>query len=251
MSNRDAPATVRPSALRLSTILTQLGQDAVPELPVEGPAAQGPPTESDSVSREGGWARRRRRPRVRSNITIGEMLDRTRHAGFGFIAALLALIAIPFMGLSTPFGLAVAFLGAQMTAGLPRPWLPQRVRRHNVSMATLRWLGERLARWTGGLERVTRPRFTFMAEGPFWTACGVGLVLQGLGLALPLPIPGSNWLFVVPVVLYGVALLECDGLLIMVCHTITAIQVALGIWLWDLILHGLRQTVAWVTGLVS
>jgi hypothetical protein len=231
----------RRRTLQLSAILAALREDAAPkaEMPASG-------TEPPARARR---RRFRRRPRIRSNITIGEILDRTRHAGFGFIAALLALIAIPFMGLSTPFGLAIAFVGIQMVAGLSHPWLPQRVRRHLVTMTTLQWLSERLAGWTGGLERLIRPRLTFMVSGPFWTACGVGVLIQGLALSLPMPIPGSNWVFILPIILYGIGLLESDGLLILVCHILTLIEITLGIWLWDMIARGLTDAYQWIAHL--
>jgi hypothetical protein len=242
---RLAPRQPRQS-LRLSAILVDLAQDATP-------ADQGVMDTSDQKggSRQGAAAEdasrtgRHMRTRVRSNITVNEILDRTRRAGFGFIVALLALVAIPFMGLSTPFGLAIALLGGQMIAGRARPWLPRRVRGHRVSMASLLWLGQRVARWTTGLERVIRPRFSFLTEGPFWTVCGVAITLQGLGLALPLPIPGSNWIFIIPIIAYGIGLLESDGLLIMVCHTITLVQVMLGCWLWEVIVHALVNSWNW------
>jgi hypothetical protein len=229
--------------LRLSAILVSLREDAVP-----GEALAAIETEQPAPH-QGRRPRRRRRQRVRSNITIGEILDRTRQAGFGFIAAILALIAIPFVGLSTPFGLAIAFIGIQMIAGSLHPWMPGRIRRHVVSMETLQWLGERLARWTSGLEKITCPRLTFLIAGPFWTACGVGLVIQGLALALPLPIPGSNWIFIVPIILYGIGLLESDGVLIIACHIITLVEVVLGVILWELIERGLVNAYHWVTGL--
>ncbi|MBA3541696.1 MAG: exopolysaccharide biosynthesis protein, partial [Deltaproteobacteria bacterium] len=47
-------------------------------------------------------------------ITIGELVDKAAEAGFGFLIGILTLIAIPFFGLSTPFGLAIAVLGAQL-----------------------------------------------------------------------------------------------------------------------------------------
>lgn len=227
--------------LRLSAILVQIREEAAPEVQ---DAAVG-----TTEATQGGSRRRRRQARVRSNITIGEILDRTRQAGFGFIAALLALIAIPFVGLSTPFGLAIAAVGVQMIAGLPRPWLPQRIRRRLVAMTTIDWLSQRLARWTKGVERIIRPRFTFMISGPFWTFCGLGLLIQGLALALPLPIPGSNWVFVVPIIMYGIGLLESDGLLIMACHAITVVEIALGVWLWELIARGLADAYRWFAGL--
>jgi hypothetical protein len=212
--------------LRLSTILADLGTDAVVQDTGRSP-----------------W---RRRPRPRTNITIGEIVDRTRQSGFGFLAAVLALIAVPFVGLSTPFGLATAFLGVQMIAGRSHPWLPKKLRGHRVSLSTLNWLSHRVARLTSGLERIIRPRFPLLLAGPFWSACGVGILLQGLGLALPLPIPGSNWIFIVPVILYGIGLLEADGVLLMVCHCITLGQLAMGVWLWETIWPALLRSFQWL-----
>jgi hypothetical protein len=259
---REQPIEPRRT-LQLSAILVELRKEAVPEAglpPSDEGQEKTPAPELESVSAgippgqtsaPRARPRHQKRPRIRSNISIGEILDRTRQAGFGFIAALLALIAIPFFGLSTPFGLAIAFVGGQMIAGLPHPWLPRRVRDHLVTMETLQWLGERLARWTSGLERIIRPRLTLMIAGPFWTACGAGLLIQGLALALPLPIPGSNWVFIVPIILYGIGLLESDGLLIIVCHIITLVEVALGIWLWKLIERGLVDAWHWVVKLFT
>jgi hypothetical protein len=235
-----APKQTRPT-LRLSVIFVDLAQDAAPA----DQSVMATSDQQSAAAEDASRAKRHRRTRVHSNITVNEILDRTRCAGFGFIVALLALVAIPFMGLSTPFGLAIALLGGQMIAGRARPWLPRRVRGRRVSMASLLWLGQRVARWTAGLERVIRPRFSFLTEGPFWTVCGVAITLQGLGLALPLPIPGSNWIFIIPIIIYGIGLLESDGLLIMVCHTITLAQVMLGCWLWEVIVHALMSSWGW------
>src|SRR3954471_24638231 len=62
----------------------------------------------------------------RPAITVGDLVDKAAAAGYGFLIGVLALIAIPFFGLSTPFGLAIALVGAQLLAGRSRPWLPAR-----------------------------------------------------------------------------------------------------------------------------
>jgi hypothetical protein len=258
MTTRSDQSAPPKRLLRLSTLLTQLKEDAVvdpatvvpapaddpataaakpPEAAANPPAAAAdlPGSNATAARPRRRWRRRRLRPL--SNITIGEILDRTRQASFGFAAALVALISIPFFGLSTPFGLAIALTGAQLALGHDRPWLPKRVREHRVSMKTIDWLGRFVARWTAGLEHVIRPRFAFMSEGAFRRLCGLGIVLQGVGLALPLPIPGSNALFIVPILMYGIALLEADGLLIMVCHTITVAEAASAVWFWKIVSH--------------
>ncbi len=225
--------------LRLSWILANLCDSAA-----ENQHAVEPPLPSTAASLSREPARRRffgKQPRVPSYVTIGDILDRTTHAGFGFLLAFLALISIPFFGLSTPFGLAITFVAFQMLVGRKLPWLPNNIRRRHVTWTTLTWISTRLARWTAGMERIVRPRFTVAVRGPFWIACGVALVIQGLGLALPLPIPGSNWIFIFPVLVYAVGLLEDDGLLIMAAHTITVIEIVIVLRTWNVVVEAVRS----------
>lgn len=167
---------------------------------------------------------------------------------FGFLAALLALIAVPFFGLSTPFGLAIAFIGLQMIAGLHQPWLPRRIRTYEVSMKTLTWLSTKVARWTSGLERFIRPRITVLARGPFWILVGLGIILQGVGLALPLPIPFSNWPFIIAILIYAIGLLEDDGIVILLGHAVTSVFVALSIKSWHVIAGAISSAFHWIGG---
>jgi hypothetical protein len=52
-------------------------------------------------------------------------------------------------------------------------------------------------------------------------------MLLALGLALPLPIPGSNMIFLIPLFVYSVGLLERDGVWIVIGHVCTLINLAL------------------------
>jgi hypothetical protein len=178
------------------------------------------------------------------SLTLGELLDRTAHAGFGFLIALLALLAVPLVGLSTPFGLAIGFVGMQMLAARDRPWLPRRLRDHVISRRTLGWLSERLAGWTARLERVVRPRLTVFACRSGWTLVGLGVVVQGLGLALPLPIPGSNWIFLGPILVYALGLLEDDGALILIGHGATLGHALLAVTFWQALAASLGRLVS-------
>ena len=89
------------------------------------------------------------------------------------------------------------------------------------------------------MSRLVRPRLTWLTAGPFWTLCGAALVVQGLSLTLP--VPGADWLFVVPIVLYGIGLLEDDGLLILMCHALTLVQIVTAVLLWELIARGFSE----------
>lgn len=180
------------------------------------------------------------------DVSVGEMLECAEHAGFGFVAALLALVSIPLVGLTVPFGLAIAGLGVQMMVGKSRPWLPATLERRRVSRSAIQALSARLASCDAKMARIVRPRLEWMTAGPFWTLCGAGLVIQGLSLTLP--IPGADWLFVAPIVLYGAGLLERDGVLIILCHLITLTQLVLAFVFWRLIAGGFVEAYRWVAG---
>lgn len=153
-----------------------------------------------------------------ARVPIAVIIDQADEAGFGAFFALLSLIAIPFFGLSTPFGLAMALGGLQLLFGRRRPWLPQRARNRELPLSTLDHVATMLEKRTAFLERVTRRRHEWVLFGPARNLVGFGVTFLGLGLALPLPIPGSNLVFLVPLFIYGIGLLERDGLWIWLGH---------------------------------
>jgi hypothetical protein len=241
-----APSPLRieaPRQLRLSALLAELRADAERRKSAI-PGAVGSLREGALIAAPG-------RPVVvdaSDGLTIAEMLDATAHAGFGFVAAFLALIAIPFVGLSTPFGLAVAFVGVQILVGKQRPWLPERIRRKQVSVHALdtmtRWL-TRMTRWMTYLVRARWPRMTSAAG---FKAVGIGLVIQGLGLALPIPVPGSNLIFLVPILIYAIGVLDDDGLLVALGHVATLINVGCIVALWAGVEVAVRHGLHWLSG---
>lgn len=162
-----------------------------------------------------------------SRIAVGAIIDKADEAGFGAVFALLALIAIPFFGLSTPFGLAMALGGVQLLFGRTRPWMPTGARARALPLATLDRVATLLERRTRFLERMTRRRWEWILFGPARNLVGGGVTLLALGLALPIPIPGSNLIFLIPLFIYGVGLLERDGLWILAGHVSVLINLGL------------------------
>ncbi|HET9622004.1 MAG TPA: exopolysaccharide biosynthesis protein [Kofleriaceae bacterium] len=197
-------ATEPPRRLRLDEMLRELGaRDAAP---AHGEPAAPPDGE------------------VRPSLTVGALVDRAAEGGFGFLIGVLTLIAIPFVGLSTPFGLAIALLGAQLMFGRKQPWLPARARRRALQMTMLDRVLGILTRRAGWMAKLTRRRGEFAIQPRL---IGLGIVLLALGLALPLPIPGSNLVFLIPLFVYAIGLLERDGAWVAVGHAMTLIDLAL------------------------
>ena len=205
---RQTIATERPRRLRLGELLYELGARHPAEAPADD--AAGPAVAAAAHPRE--------------SLTVGELVDLASEGGFGFLIGILALIAIPFFGLSTPFGLAIALIGAQLMLGRPRPWLPGRARRRALSMAMLDRVATLLERRSRWLARSTRRRWEALIMP---RAIGLGVVVLALGLALPLPIPGSNLVFLAPLLIYAIGLLERDGLWIAVGHACLLVDTVL------------------------
>lgn len=185
----------------------------------------------------------RRAPRA-DGITVGELVDKAAEAGFGFLVGVLALIAVPFFGLSTPFGLAIALVGIQLAMGRHKPWLPARARRRPLAMTmldrVLRLFAKR-SRWLTASTRRRRERLITPR------LIGVAITLLGLGLALPLPIPGSNMIFLVPLMIYSIGLLERDGVWIALGHACTVVDLVLLVTFGATVAAVLQNLWQWLT----
>lgn len=179
----------------------------------------------------------------RPAITVGELVDKAAEAGFGFLIGVLTLIAIPFFGLSTPFGLAIALIGVQLLAGKARPWLPQRARKRMIQMTMLDRVLAILGKRTKLIANNTRRRWAPLVRPRL---AGLGIVLLALGLALPLPIPGSNMVFLIPLFIYAIGLLERDGLWIAIGHLATLVDMALLVVFGATVLHVLARLWHWL-----
>lgn len=207
------------------------GAPAVPrateigEQPAAFPTASGNRLRLDGMLRELGAHDGDDAPPARpDSITVGELVDKAAHAGFGFLVAVLSLVAIPFVGLSTPFGLAIALVGMQLAVGRARPWLPARARRRALSMTMLDRVLGMLARRMRWMARSVKRRWQPLVTPRL---VGFAIVVLALLLALPLPIPGSNLVFIVPLLVYAVGLLEGDGAWILVGHVATLVDITL------------------------
>ncbi len=177
-------------------------------------------------------------------LAVGELVDKAAEAGFGFLVGILTLIAIPFFGLSTPFGLAIALIGAQMIVGKEHPWLPGRARRRELSMSMLDRVATMLSRRTRWLVKLTRRRKEMLIHPRL---IGFGITLLALGLALPLPIPGSNLVFLIPIFIYAVGLLERDGVWIAIGHACLIVDLALMVIFGATVVTVLETIWGWVS----
>ena len=140
-----------------------------------------------------------------------------------FVSTLPAFIPIPGVG-GAISGPLVALIGAQLLVGLRKPWLPAFIARHGPHRHSVSRFRDLLSPWLARLERVVRPRASGMLDHRLASAV-TGLLLILLGILLSLPIPFTNFLFGARLLLFSLALLERDGLLMGVAWAMGAIAV--------------------------
>jgi hypothetical protein len=140
-----------------------------------------------------------------------------------FVATLPAFIPIPVGGaVSGPLAMLI---GLQLLVGRRRPWLPAFIAKRGPQRRTLVRFDDRVSPWLARLERLVRPRMQPLLHQPL-AAVYTGLLLVALGFLLSLPIPLTNYLFGVLMLLFALAMLERDGLLMLVAWVGGTIAVA-------------------------
>jgi len=149
-------------------------------------------------------------------LPLGGMLHGLGRRAFGMlllIATLPALIPVPAGGAIA--GPLVILVGLQMLWGRPEPWLPDAIARRGPHRGTLARFHARIRRALDWLERVVRPRLSPVLQHRA-AAMLSGLLLVLIGLLLSLPIPFTNYLFAGLLMLFALAFLERDGVLMLV-----------------------------------
>jgi hypothetical protein len=148
-------------------------------------------------------------------VRLRELLDATKGRGFNLLLVLIALpflTPIPLPGFSIPFGLVVAIIGARLALG-QKPWLPQRLLDRELPPGFLNKLVHAAGRVLKFLEYFLRPRLLFLHDHIIYRRlAGVLIMISGMYLVLPLPVPFSNGLPGWTVLLISAAALERDGL---------------------------------------
>jgi hypothetical protein len=157
-------------------------------------------------------------------LTLGDILAETSERGFSLVIALLVL---PFLfplppGLTGPFGGTCLLLSMQMVLGRRSPWLPKKIARYKFPSGFAEILLQNLRRVTRVLEKIARPRWAKIAENPLvWRLNG--LCISWLALLLISPVPLTNPIPTVGILLLAVATIESDGLLMCISYVITVL----------------------------
>lgn len=182
-------------------------------------------------------------------VTLREVIYKLRGRAYTLLLILLALpfiTPIPLPGLSTPFGLAIAFIALRLALG-QRPWLPMKLQRKQLPAGFFDKVFAVASKVIALLESFLRPRLApISAPGPAQQVHALFILISALVLLLPLPIPFSNSFPAWTILLLAAGLLERDGLFILLGYLVFVLGVFYFILLGEAAQHMVDAVVRWL-----
>jgi hypothetical protein len=153
-------------------------------------------------------------------------------AGRAYELLMMALV-LPFLlpvsvpGMSTPLGLVIAGVAAQLALGR-LPWLPRRLLDRRLPAGFLEKVIRVTKRIVAYLERVLRPRWPVLTSNRGLVAVHLAMIcVAALALALPMPVPLTNTFPGWTILLLAAGVMERDGVCIAAGY---AMMLATTVW---------------------
>lgn len=147
------------------------------------------------------------------NVTLNEILEIAGERTFGFLFVLLSLpsaLPIPAPGYSTPFGVVMLLLAAQLIVGSEQPWLPEKFRKRGFERKTVQGFIRQGVPWLERIETIARPRLTSVCTSRAGRmAIGIAIALMSISMMIPIPL--TNTLPAIGIFVTGFGLLDDDG----------------------------------------
>ena len=152
-------------------------------------------------------------------ITLEDTLSALHEKGFGLLMLFLVLpncVPVPIPpGGSTILSLPLLLLSLQMVWGLEHPWLPSWLRKQKLARKTAVKILHKTMPYLHRIERILRYRIPFFAHtragerlvGVFW------LIFAG---AIAIPLPATNFVPGVGILIMSLGLLNKDGVAILI-----------------------------------
>ncbi len=180
-----------------------------------------------------------------ADLTLGDLVNQLEGRVYTLLLVVLSLPMcqpVPLPGLSTPFGVVTAFLGLRF-AFRQHPWIPQRLLSIRLTAKFFPAVMRGGARVLGVIEKLLHPRMIWVFDYHIaHMLTGFVIFFCGILLLLPLPVPGTNMLPALTVILAAAAFSERDGYCLIAAGAAFAVTLAFfGVLAW-----GGVEAVSWI-----
>jgi hypothetical protein len=144
--------------------------------------------------------------------------------GLLLIFAAINLLPLP-PGTSVFFAIPILIVSAQMVAGRESPWFPRRIDKRGVKKSELQRLVDRMGWVEARVERIFRPRLAKLTGTTAARLIGAACFLLALVAAIPIPL--FHMAPAAAIVLFGLALIYRDGVLVIVAAVAAVLSLVL------------------------
>ncbi|PZO86951.1 MAG: hypothetical protein DI626_05175 [Micavibrio aeruginosavorus] len=151
------------------------------------------------------------------DVRMSDILEGFHERGFGFFLLLMGLfciIPIPTFGLKSLVCLPMGLLTLQQALGFHTLWMPDIIRRKVVRKDIFEAFMDHAFKWTAKLETIAKPRYAHMTQGIFSYLIGITGTLMVACIIMPLPL--TNTVPAIGVILMSVGVLVRDGLAVLI-----------------------------------
>jgi hypothetical protein len=125
------------------------------------------------------------------------------------------LFPVSFPGSSIPFGLGILLINVGIITK-SHPLIPKRIMDYKISQNNMLKILNGMGRVISGLDRVTKPRFTILVDGPLMDYVNSSIIILCASLLmLPLPVPLTDFLPAYSILFLSLGSIEQDGYLIL------------------------------------
>jgi hypothetical protein len=173
--------------------------------------------------------------------TLGAMNDRFAEEGFAvniMMLMLLPALPLPTGGVTHVFEAITVLLAAQMVLGRRSVWLPDRVKRRQLGSLTTDKAIPVVARWIGRVERISKPRGTWLFElGVTMRLLGLVLMAFAIAAALAPPFSGLDTLPALAAVVVCLSIVLRDVVVLGIGLALGALGIALILTVGTAVVH--------------
>ena len=183
-------------------------------------------------------------------LTFNRLQDILQDQGMGIWIVLLALpsaLPIPAMGYSTPFGLVLAYLSIRFIQGKTQFTIPKNWSDKTLNLSAK--ITNHAIRFLKLIEHFIHPQ-RFLSANRFFKRPVVGINMLILSIIMALPIPLTNTVPALLILLFGLGLMENDGLTLCLCQTASILLISgyiiAGFWIITFGLESFHNFVRWL-----
>ena len=154
---------------------------------------------------------------------LAAQLDSRAWGGLLFIFAAINVLPLP-PGTSVFFAIPLMIVSVQMVLGRSSPWFPARIDRRGVKKTELERLIAKITGLEARIERVLKPRMASLTA-PAATRL-IGVVCFLLAILAAIPIPLFHMAPAAAILLFGLALIYRDGVVVIVAAIAAVLSLA-------------------------